>query len=76
MQMDVRRNIVEHLDGLEFGWRRPVAHPVLPELPDHLPVLVQAYPDPVDLPWVALQGERVFGVTRGPDHSKAPPSAA
>lgn len=42
-----------------------MVHPGLPELPDHLPVLVQAYSDPVDLPWVALHGGRVFGVTGG-----------
>ena len=35
---------------------RPVQHPDLPELPDHLPVLVQAYPELVDLGWVALHG--------------------
>ena len=56
-----RRQVVEHLGGLDLGWPRPVHHPVLPELPDHLPVLVQAYADPVDVPWVALHGGRVFG---------------
>src|SRR5206468_623431 len=55
------RQVVEHLGGLDLGRPRPVHHPVLPELPDHLPVLVQAYADPVDLPWVALHGGRVFG---------------
>ena len=63
MRMDVRSKIIEHLDGLDLEWPRAVVHPELPELPDHLPVLVQAYSDPVDLPWVALHGGRVFGVT-------------
>jgi len=62
-RMDVRQSIIEHLDGLDFTWRSEVAHPHLPDLPDHLPVLVQAYVDRVDLPWVALHGGRVFGVT-------------
>src|SRR2546422_336821 len=56
-----RRQVVEHLGGLDLGWPRRVRHPVLPELPDHLPVLVQAYADPVDVPWIALHGGRVFG---------------
>jgi len=56
-----RRQVVEHLGGLDLMWPRPVRHPVFPELPDHLPVLVQAYADPVDVPWVALHGGRVFG---------------
>ena len=59
--MDARRQVVEHLGGLDLNWARQVHHPVLPDLPDHLPVLVQAYADPVDLPWVALHGGRVFG---------------
>src|SRR6266567_2293723 len=59
--MAERRRVVEHLGGLDLVWPRPVRHPVLPELPDHLPVLVQAYADPVDVPWVALHGGRVFG---------------
>ncbi|MHB8688122.1 MAG: hypothetical protein ACYDB4_13110, partial [Candidatus Dormibacteraceae bacterium] len=61
--MDVRRAIIEHLGGLGLGWSRPVVHPRLPDLPDHLPVLVQAYSDLVDVPWVALHGGRVLGVT-------------
>ncbi len=60
--MAARRQVFEHLGGLDISWPRPVRHPVLPELPDHLPVLVQAYADPVDVPWVALHGGRVFGV--------------
>ena len=63
MRMDVRRQIIEHLGGLDLGWHRLVTHPQLPALPDHLPVLVQAYADRVDLPWVALHGGRVLGVT-------------
>jgi len=63
MRMDVRRQVIEHLGGLDLGWHRQVVHPQLPDLPDHLPVLVQAYADPVDLPWVALHGGRVLGVT-------------
>ena len=59
--MTERRRVVEHLGGLDLRWSRPVRHPALPELPDHLPVLVQAYADPLDVPWVALHGGRVFG---------------
>src|ERR1700682_4114959 len=59
--MAERRSVVEHLGGLDLRWSRPVRHPALPELPDHLPVLVQAYADPLDVPWVALHGGRVFG---------------
>ena len=63
MSMEARQRVIEHLGGLGLDWHRPVKHPRLPELPDHLPVLVQAYADPVGLPWVALHGGRVFGVT-------------
>ena len=55
--------MIEHLGGLDLNWPRPVRHPDLPTLPDHLPVLVQAYADQVDVPWVALHGGRVFGAT-------------
>ena len=61
--MAERRRVAEHLGGLDLSWPRPLRHPALPDLPDHLPVLVQAYADPVDLPWVALHGGRVFGTT-------------
>jgi len=61
LQMEAREAVVQHLGGLEIEWHRPVQHPQLPELPDHLPVLVQAYADPVDIPWVALHGARLFG---------------
>ena len=63
MRMDVRQAIIAHLGGLGLGWSRRVAHPRLPGLPHHLPVLIQAYSDPVDVPWVALHGGRVLGVT-------------
>ena len=61
--MAERHRVMEHLGGLDLKWPRPVRHPDLPALPDHLPVLVQAYADPVDVPWVALHGGRVFGAT-------------
>ena len=63
LRMDAREAVVKHLGGLGLDWPRPVRHPEVPELPDHLPVLVQAYADTVDLPWVALHGARLFGVT-------------
>ena len=50
------------LGGLDLRWPRPVVHPHLPEFPAHIPVLVQAYADQVDVPWIALHGGRVFGV--------------
>ncbi|MGI0130514.1 MAG: hypothetical protein ACREEC_10255, partial [Thermoplasmata archaeon] len=62
LRMDVRDAIVKHLGGLDLTWPRPVQHPKLPELPDHLPVLVQAYPEQVDVAWIALHGSRLFGV--------------
>lgn len=62
MRMDVRQSVIEHLGGLELAWPRPVTHHDLRDLPVHLPVLVQAYADPVDLSWVALHAGRVFGL--------------
>jgi len=59
--MDVRQAVIDHLGGLDLAWHRPVRHPQPADLPDHLPVLVQAYADAVDVPWVALHGGRVFG---------------
>src|SRR5438552_3891890 len=59
--MVARDKVVEHLGRLDLAWPRPVHLPAVPDLPDHLPVLVQAYADPVDVPWVALHGGRVFG---------------
>ena len=63
MRMDVRRSVIDHLGGLDLTWPREVVHPQLPELPLHLPVLIQAYADPVDVPWVAIHGGRLLGVT-------------
>lgn len=61
LRMDVRQAVIDHLGGLDLNWPRPVRHPQPADLPDHLPVLVQAYADVVDVPWVALHGGRVFG---------------
>jgi len=61
LRMDVRQAVIDHLGGLDLNWPRPVRHPQPADLPDHLPVLVQAYADAVDVPWVALHGGRVFG---------------
>jgi hypothetical protein len=63
LSMDVRRSIIQQLGGLDFTWPRPVAHHQVVELPVHIPVLVQAYADAVDPPWVALHAGRVLGVT-------------
>jgi hypothetical protein len=60
-QPDVLKRVVQHLGGLEIASTQ-LACPPLPSLPKHLPVLVQAYADQVDLPWVALHGSRVLGV--------------
>ena len=62
-QRELRRRVIEQLGGIDFSWPRPVPHHDPGDLPAHLPVLVQAYPEPVQLPWVALHGGRVFGVT-------------
>jgi hypothetical protein len=61
--MDVRRRVIDQLGGLDFSWPRPVGHHQPTELPRHLPALIQAYADPVDVPWVALHAGRVLGVT-------------
>ena len=61
LRMDVRQAVIDHLGGLDLNWPRPVRHPQPADLPNHLPVLVQAYADVVDVPWVALHGGRVFG---------------
>ena len=60
--MDIRRAVIDQLGGLDFVWPRPVQH-LQGDLPLHLPVLVQAYADQIDLPWVALHAGRVLGVT-------------
>jgi hypothetical protein len=63
VRMDVRRAIVDHLGGLDLSWPRPVQHHQPVDLPLHLPVLVQAYADQVDVPWVAIHGGRLLGPT-------------
>lgn len=65
LRMDVRRSVMDQLGGLDLRWPRPVLHHPIADLPAHLPVLVQAYADPVDLPWIALHAGRVLGVTGG-----------
>ena len=61
--MDVRQAVTNQLGGLDLRWPRPIVHHQPLDLPVHLPVLIQAYADPVDIPWVALQAGRVFGLT-------------
>jgi hypothetical protein len=61
--MDVRRKLMDQLGGLELRWPRPVQHHQPAELPVHLPVLVQGYAEPIDLPWVALHAGRVLGAS-------------
>src|SRR5262249_5204302 len=63
LSMDVRRSVIEQLAGLDLRWPRPIVHHSGAELPPHLPVLVQAYADPVDPPWIVLHAGRVLGVT-------------
>lgn len=63
LRMDVRQAVTNQLGGLHLTWPRPIVHHQPVDLPVHLPVLIQAYADPVDIPWVALQAGRVFGVT-------------
>lgn len=63
LQLEVRQKVMGHLDGLELSSPERVKHPALPVLPVYLPVLVQAYADPVELPWVAIHGRRLLGVT-------------
>jgi len=60
--MTVRSKIMENLGGLDLTWPRKITHPVLPGLPAHLPVFVQAYADQIEVPWVALHGGRLFGI--------------
>ena len=61
--MEVRASVIRLLGGLDLEWPRPVRHHQPRFLPDHLPVLVQAYADPIDVPWVAFHAGRVLGVT-------------
>jgi hypothetical protein len=63
LDMEERRRWMAHLGGLDLTWPREVVHPQLPVLPVHLPVVVQGYADQVDLPWVAIHGGRLLGVT-------------
>jgi hypothetical protein len=63
LRMEVRQQLVEQLGGLDLHWSRLVAHLAVGELPVHIPVLVQAYADPVELPWIALHAGRVLGDT-------------
>ncbi|MDQ6897980.1 MAG: DUF4417 domain-containing protein [Candidatus Dormibacteraeota bacterium] len=60
-RMEVRRAVMAYLGGLDLSWPRPVSHHQPAELPLHLPVLVQAYADELDLPWVAIHGGRLLG---------------
>jgi hypothetical protein len=66
LRLDVRRAAMAALGGLDLDWPRPVAHHQPAELPLHLPVLVQAYADPVAVPWVAVHGGRLLGVSGRP----------
>lgn len=65
LQMQVRRMIIDQLGGLDLTWPQGLVHARLPDLPDHLPVLVQAYADTVGLPWIAIHGGRLLGLTGG-----------
>src|SRR5437588_6536711 len=44
--MEVRASVIHLLGGLDLVWLRPVRHQKPQSLPDHLPVLVQAYAAP------------------------------
>src|SRR5262249_13563310 len=66
LRMEVRRAVMEQLGGLDLSWPRPVAHHPLDDLPPHLPVLIQAYADPIDVPWIVLHAGPVLGVTGQP----------
>jgi hypothetical protein len=74
LRMDMRRAVMASLGGLDLSWPRPVAHHQPAELPLHLPVLVQAYADPVAIPWVALHGGRLLGAggRLTPKHRRRP----
>jgi hypothetical protein len=63
LRMEVRRAVMEQLGGLDLSWPRPITHHPVADLPPHLPVLIQAYADPIDVPWIALHAGRVLGVT-------------
>jgi hypothetical protein len=55
--------LIDQLGGLDLTWPRLVSHHQLADLPLHLPTLIQAYADPVEVPWVALHAGRVLGET-------------
>ena len=61
--MQIRQQIMDQLGGFDFTWPRQLDHHAIAGLPVHLPVLVQAYAEEVNLPWVALHAGRVLGVT-------------
>jgi Domain of unknown function (DUF4417) len=64
---------MRHLGGLDLRSPDDLRHPPLPELPQYLPILVQAYAEPVDVPWVAIHGRRLLGVrgqTLTPKHRR------
>jgi hypothetical protein len=63
LNLKVRRAAMASLGGLDLTWPRPVKHHQPAQLPLHLPVLVQAYADTVEIPWVALHGGRLLGTT-------------
>lgn len=63
LRLEVREAVIRHLGGLDLTWPEGLAHPALPDLPLHVPVLVQAYNDEIDLPWVAIHGRRLLGET-------------
>jgi hypothetical protein len=74
LRMEVRQALIEDLGGLNLTWPRSVIHHRPAELPAHLPVLVQAYADEVDIPWVAIHGGRLLGAKAEltPKHRRRP----
>lgn len=63
LRRDVREALIRHLGGLDVRVPGEVRHPAPPPLPDYLPILVQAYAEPIDVPWVAIHGSRLLGTT-------------
>ena len=59
--MEVRQALIDELRGLDLTWPNSVTHHRPAELPVHLPILVQAYADEVEVPWVAIHGGRLLG---------------
>lgn len=74
LRMEVRQALIDELGGLDLTWPRPVTHHRPAELPVHLPILVQAYADEVDIPWVAIHGGRLLGAKAEltPKHRQRP----